>query len=604
MSTKTTFKRVALVAVASLGLSLVAVAPSNAFVQQWTVSQTSGSTAVAPAATATGVFNFSFAASTPGAISIAGATIWSEPATSGLTSASLNFDGTPIASLTNSNITLGDQNGNAGTKSIWYKDNSGNNNWAGYSQGIQFMATAAGRASAYTTLTFSPDVVGTYVIRVYGAPNATTAAIYTDWTVVVAPKGAITAAGSTLTPSSTNITGAKTQGVLAGTVGIAANNALANADAAVLSATVSGPGLVSFTGAFANAGRNVSQGANNTGTISIYGDGTPGVGTISIYSGSTLLGAQTVTFYGALASLKATASKTVFGGDVTASLNAGAAVADTYGVLLQGLDAAGVEVPLLANTVTVTTSNADAFDAATTQGTLSDDTGNTGKLLVSVDADTVNAVGGDTSVMTYTVGTISTTATLTFGLSTVLDSALVTVAFDKAEYSAGEKAIITVTGKDKGGKALADGVVTLTGIVASSSLSDSVTLAAATGAGVAGVKSYTVYMPLGVGPVTVTASLAGQLVGKSVTATATVLSDGVAMAAQAAAEEATAAANDATDAALSAAEAAEAATAMAQEAVDAVAELSAQVTSLIAALRAQITSLTNLVIKIQKKMKA
>jgi len=75
-------------------------------------------------------------------------------------------------------------------------------------------------------------------------------------------------------------------------------------------------------------------------------------------------------------------------------------------------------------------------------------------------------------------------------------------------------------------------------------------------------------------------------------------------AAQAAAEEATAAANDATDAALSAAEAAEAATAMAQEAVDAVAELSAQVTSLISALRAQITALTNLVVKIQKKVKA
>jgi hypothetical protein len=75
-------------------------------------------------------------------------------------------------------------------------------------------------------------------------------------------------------------------------------------------------------------------------------------------------------------------------------------------------------------------------------------------------------------------------------------------------------------------------------------------------------------------------------------------------AAAAAAEEATAAANDATDAALSAAEAAEAATAMAQEAVDAVAELSASVTKLISALRAQITTLTNLVVKIQKKVKA
>ena len=48
----------------------------------------------------------------------------------------------------------------------------------------------------------------------------------------------------------------------------------------------------------------------------------------------------------------------------------------------------------------------------------------------------------------------------------------------------------------------------------------------------------------------------------------------------------------------------EAATAMAQEAVDAVAELSASVTKLISALRAQITTLTNLVVKIQKKVRA
>ena len=75
-------------------------------------------------------------------------------------------------------------------------------------------------------------------------------------------------------------------------------------------------------------------------------------------------------------------------------------------------------------------------------------------------------------------------------------------------------------------------------------------------------------------------------------------------AATAASEAAEAAANDATDAAITAGEAAEAASALAQEAVDAVAELSASVTKLISALKAQITTLTNLVIKIQKKVKA
>jgi hypothetical protein len=77
-----------------------------------------------------------------------------------------------------------------------------------------------------------------------------------------------------------------------------------------------------------------------------------------------------------------------------------------------------------------------------------------------------------------------------------------------------------------------------------------------------------------------------------------------AQAAADAAAEATDAANAATDAANAAAEAADAATAAAQDAADAVAALSAQVASLISGLKSQLTALTNLVIKIQKKVKA
>jgi hypothetical protein len=77
-----------------------------------------------------------------------------------------------------------------------------------------------------------------------------------------------------------------------------------------------------------------------------------------------------------------------------------------------------------------------------------------------------------------------------------------------------------------------------------------------------------------------------------------------AQAATDAAAEATDAANAATDAANAAAEAADAATAAAQDAADAVAALSTQVAGLIAGLKSQLTALTNLVIKIQKKVKA
>jgi hypothetical protein len=90
-------------------------------------------------------------------------------------------------------------------------------------------------------------------------------------------------------------------------------------------------------------------------------------------------------------------------------------------------------------------------------------------------------------------------------------------------------------------------------------------------------------------------------------ATVTVAVDGGISAAQTASDaaaEATDAANAATDAANAAAEAADAATAAAQDAADAVAALSTQVSEMVNALKKQITALTNLVIKIQKKVKA
>jgi hypothetical protein len=90
----------------------------------------------------------------------------------------------------------------------------------------------------------------------------------------------------------------------------------------------------------------------------------------------------------------------------------------------------------------------------------------------------------------------------------------------------------------------------------------------------------------------------------SVTVAGNTATQDAATAAADAAAEATDAANAATDAANAAAEAADAATAAAQDAADAVAALSTQVSEMVDALKKQITALTNLVIKIQKKVRA
>jgi hypothetical protein len=100
---------------------------------------------------------------------------------------------------------------------------------------------------------------------------------------------------------------------------------------------------------------------------------------------------------------------------------------------------------------------------------------------------------------------------------------------------------------------------------------------------------------------------AAQAAGEEAVAAAQAAGEAAVAAAEAATEaaaEATDAANAATDAANASAEAADAATAAAQDAADAVAALSTQVSEMITALKKQITALTNLVIKIQKKVKA
>jgi hypothetical protein len=134
-------------------------------------------------------------------------------------------------------------------------------------------------------------------------------------------------------------------------------------------------------------------------------------------------------------------------------------------------------------------------------------------------------------------------------------------------------------------------VYTQTTAVKDSSTADAADTYSATVAATATAAAYYIggsYAPAGVNSATVNVTGA----------------DTLAQAATDAAAEATDAANAATDAANAAAEAADAATAAAQDAADAVAALSAQVSTMMASLKAQLTALTNLVIKIQKKVKA
>jgi hypothetical protein len=172
--------------------------------------------------------------------------------------------------------------------------------------------------------------------------------------------------------------------------------------------------------------------------------------------------------------------------------------------------------------------------------------------------------------------------------------------------------IVTLTAKDSSGNPVYDGssAPTLTSNKAIQGLTNVATtftngVADSVSRNTDGtvITSYTVYAPAAEGDFTINGSFVDAAgVTQLISASATVT--GATAGAVDAANEATDAANAATDAANAAAEAADAATAAAQDAQAAVAALATQVSSLIAGIKAQITSLTNLVIKIQKKVKA
>jgi hypothetical protein len=217
-----------------------------------------------------------------------------------------------------------------------------------------------------------------------------------------------------------------------------------------------------------------------------------------------------------------------------------------------------------------------------------------------------------------------------------------TAAFDKATYNTGERALLTVTSKDSGGRNVVDGDSspwaatvrwttnqatfvastgsdstggTFTNILSFLNSTDANTF-------VNGVDTAVVFMPTVAGTYTLVAKdkagagteetiLTFTVVDPAAAATlaAANASTAAAEAATDAAAEAIDAANAATDAANLAAEAADAATVAAEEARDAadaataaVEELATQVATLMAALKAQITTLANTVAKIAKKV--
>jgi len=621
MSTKTTFKRIALVTVAALGFGVMSVAPSTATVaahsltlSSATASQLTSETATATSATVTAAWLNSDLGDT------SSVTTYLMSAPAGNTAVPYlqvveTASAVVKATATGSALAVGA----AVTGQLFYVSSS--------------TGTPSAVSAKLKVFMNGPTVVGTYVVKLVPAVVAGGGVIDTTGvtlTITVATNPAtdtvastatsiLTTAADTTSATDATVTAALTASTTAEVavikVGLLNAAGVATTGESYTAIVTSGPGLLGSVALSADVnttarGRAISVQAGHV--VTVYPDGSSGVSTISIQSAAgKVLATETLTFFGAATAITATAVTPVVGVSNSASA-----------ILVTLKDAAGTTVSNVTS-IYVTSSDATKISGSYTADTVAYSSSNGGVGagylvdLTAIAAGSANITVGTKASATATTGLEAAAVAIRVGSTT---PGSVSVTLDKSSYIPGEKATITVVLKDATGLILADGTYTSIfatgGITASYSLgSGSETTTATSVDGFAsGVKTFSVYMPIAetdvkfswtTGAVTAAAGTGLPTAAQGVAGSVTVaVASNSGAAAAAAAEEATAAANDATDAALSAAEAAEAATAMAQEAVDAVAELSSQVTALISALRAQITSLTNLVIKIQKKVKA
>jgi hypothetical protein len=376
----------------------------------------------------------------------------------------------------------------------------------------------------------------------------------------------------------------------------------------------SDPGNLSWG---ANGGGNVGRDVTvitkaATQTLTIFQDGWAGTSTIDIYVDGTYWTSETLSFYGEVTTV--TATQKLFVAPITGGAHGcgavsatctGATIALTPAVTLVATDAKGIKVPFLA--FTATSSDTTVFASSTTYAeTVATGTGSYNANVSSIPAGT----SGKTATITWKtlksdgVTVVDTAATpTTFAVGGSAASIAFTV---NASGNAGAKGTFTIDKKDSAGNKSVDAAHTVnfksnTAVTASifDASSNTQTSGTSTQLIINGTKTWDFFNPL------VDASVVFDvLVDSLLTGSQSFTVSTVSQAALDASQEAIDAANAATDAANAAAEAADAATAAAQDAADAVAALSTQVSEMVAALRKQITALTNLVIKIQKKVKA
>jgi hypothetical protein len=613
MSTKTNFKRIALVAVAALGLGVLSSVPATAASASIAIATTDGTSG------AFGTKSDSTNAAVITVTALLGANDSmivsvvekSKPTGAVVTPVFYNLDSQTVAYRVDSQGTT-DPGRGAGVATFV---RAGTGTVFGSGTGDTVLAVGGARITGgaadvnvnhrfglqldtgLSTTRTSGTYTYTVVVRTFETIGTTaTTTTVKDVSITIA---ALAADVTTIVPGSTTAfigtsTGAAADAAIsvvatasttpAAYIRVNTLNANGNAKPESITATISGAGLLSFGGV---SGASLTIAGAGNSDISVLPDGRAGVATITISTTTRVLTAKSMTFFAVapatlVASVSAPLAAIGTNSDVVR-----VTAADSTGVNWGGtlyIYASAATDAAIAGAVRATAA-ASAVACATPTAAqpahvcpVTGTAAGTAKFKVSnyATAALATAAASGAEVTSNEVSVVVSQAT----------AATVKLEFDKTTYAPGERARIYVTPLDSTGKAIPAGtysnLLATGGISSASALTfagstttaDSLTAVAittsATSSSVTGARAgsmqYTVYMPVSGGTVTISATggtslpLAGRV---AVTGSATVTDSGAA----------------------------------------ALAAVNALATT-VASLRTLITTLTNLVLKIQKKVKA
>jgi len=469
MSTKTSFKRIALAVIVALGLSALATGPSaNAAIEEtFTLSASSATVNVGDTATVTLTNTFISEATTESSLvyiagsgnaggtvkfnfTLTGDTLNVKANSNGAAHAEVSQTGADVASaarlLDSTTVTLA----GALTKNV---------------MAVKFyqVATAGTYTYTFTTRTAAGAIKksATFVLTVT-AEDTTAVATKSLMYIQDSPVAIIgnpVLGDSTLVKSAGAIATPAAAGYIVWQPRNASDTKTAVNGGAVtgtLTLTVSGPGSLSKGLHSAVTARTKSIDLSLGETATIWSDGTPGTATITGYIGATALtqAAKTMTFFGPATTFAVTVeSATVTRGDTANGV-----------ITFTASDAAGNAVQSAALQKNgYTNFYAISSDTNVINSEVVRTSGNKYTVCSYVSARSkfvcnLGAVDSGTATITISDSpTASTTASTAVSLTVVGTGNTGTITLPKSTYNVGEKAILTVTSKDGDGRNVANG---------------------------------------------------------------------------------------------------------------------------------------------------